>query len=421
MSITSLQPATEGPAIRFRVAADEPEWTVYGLPLTNEGLRRRIGSALRRAGGLGLSDVELPLEKLHDFKVARESLENVRNGLSELASTSPDTASFPRIVALLAEVQGLTLEVAESRVRRQRDRHEQLQAALTRLRSARSVAQLIELTPIELCRGGFDRALLSRVEDSRWYVQSCHVEGDPEWAAEIVRVSREQQEALCPALAETEMVRRRRPIIVHDARASDAANRAIAMATRSRSYVAAPIIVEDRVIGFLHADCHGQRRHVDGDDRDAVWLFAQAFGETFQRIELRERLDGLRDRLEWITGSIAAAVAQTVNQQTELSPAAPAERRPSPGAVVPRRSFTDARLESLLTPRELDVLRMMAAGETNAGIADRLVISEGTVKSHVKHILKKLRAVNRAEAVARFMRIVYTSEQRRRLAAAEAS
>jgi DNA-binding NarL/FixJ family response regulator len=62
----------------------------------------------------------------------------------------------------------------------------------------------------------------------------------------------------------------------------------------------------------------------------------------------------------------------------------------------------------------------MAAGETNVGIAAKLVISEGTVKSHVKHILRKLRAVNRAEAVARFMRVVHASDQRQRIAAGEA-
>ena len=65
----------------------------------------------------------------------------------------------------------------------------------------------------------------------------------------------------------------------------------------------------------------------------------------------------------------------------------------------------DNRLESLLTPRELDVIRLMALGETNGGIARRLVVSEGTVKSHVKHILRKLRASNRAEAVSRYVRL----------------
>jgi DNA-binding NarL/FixJ family response regulator len=51
------------------------------------------------------------------------------------------------------------------------------------------------------------------------------------------------------------------------------------------------------------------------------------------------------------------------------------------------------------------VLRLMAAGETNGGIADRLVISHGTAKTHVKHILRKLRASNRAEAVSRYLQI----------------
>jgi len=46
------------------------------------------------------------------------------------------------------------------------------------------------------------------------------------------------------------------------------------------------------------------------------------------------------------------------------------------------------------------VLKLMAAGDTNARIASKLIISEGTVKSHVKHILRKLCAANRAEAVS---------------------
>ncbi len=58
---------------------------------------------------------------------------------------------------------------------------------------------------------------------------------------------------------------------------------------------------------------------------------------------------------------------------------------------------------SLLSPREIDVIDLIAAGETNAGIATRLLISESTVKSHVKHILRKLDASHRAEAVSRYL------------------
>jgi DNA-binding NarL/FixJ family response regulator len=61
-------------------------------------------------------------------------------------------------------------------------------------------------------------------------------------------------------------------------------------------------------------------------------------------------------------------------------------------------------VESALTPRQLEVLRLMGDGRTNAAIASRLTISEDTAKSHVKQILRKLGAANRAEAVSLFLR-----------------
>ena len=54
-----------------------------------------------------------------------------------------------------------------------------------------------------------------------------------------------------------------------------------------------------------------------------------------------------------------------------------------------------------LTSRELEVLRRMAAGRSNQGIARELVVTLNTVKKHVGHILGKLGAGNRTEAVAR--------------------
>ena len=53
-----------------------------------------------------------------------------------------------------------------------------------------------------------------------------------------------------------------------------------------------------------------------------------------------------------------------------------------------------------LTARELEVLQLLAAGQTNRQIADRLVVTERTVKFHVSSILAKLGAANRTEAVA---------------------
>jgi NarL family two-component system response regulator LiaR len=52
-----------------------------------------------------------------------------------------------------------------------------------------------------------------------------------------------------------------------------------------------------------------------------------------------------------------------------------------------------------LTEREIEVLRLMARGLTNQAIADRLNISEWTVRTHVRNILEKLALANRTEAV----------------------
>jgi two-component system NarL family response regulator len=53
-----------------------------------------------------------------------------------------------------------------------------------------------------------------------------------------------------------------------------------------------------------------------------------------------------------------------------------------------------------LSARERDVLELLAEGLRNREIAERLVIGEATVKTHVRHVLEKLRFRNRAEAAA---------------------
>ncbi|MFW6079014.1 MAG: response regulator transcription factor, partial [Gemmatimonadota bacterium] len=53
-----------------------------------------------------------------------------------------------------------------------------------------------------------------------------------------------------------------------------------------------------------------------------------------------------------------------------------------------------------LTPRELEVLRLVAAGKTNRAIAEELYISERTVERHVSNIFGKLRVSSRSAATA---------------------
>jgi predicted ATPase/DNA-binding NarL/FixJ family response regulator len=72
-----------------------------------------------------------------------------------------------------------------------------------------------------------------------------------------------------------------------------------------------------------------------------------------------------------------------------------------PSAAVPVRADAPSLLVEPLTPREQDVLRLLAAGCSNPEIAAHLVVSVGTVKSHTAQIFGKLAVHNRTQAVNR--------------------
>lgn len=96
--------------------------------------------------------------------------------------------------------------------------------------------------------------------------------------------------------------------------------------------------------------------------------------------------------------SLGAAVRAVGQQLVALDPAL-AE------AVLPSRDPLSWPVVEELTPRESEVLQLMAEGLSNRSIAARLGISEHTVHFHVNGILSKLRAQSRTEAVVRATRL----------------
>jgi DNA-binding NarL/FixJ family response regulator len=98
--------------------------------------------------------------------------------------------------------------------------------------------------------------------------------------------------------------------------------------------------------------------------------------------------------------AVAAARAAAVGLVAVLREAAPALA----SAESARTWRVDEDRSPHLSPREREVLRLLAAGTGNKGIALRLAISEHTVKFHVASILAKLRASSRTEAVTEGIR-----------------
>lgn len=125
------------------------------------------------------------------------------------------------------------------------------------------------------------------------------------------------------------------------------------------------------------------------DDADAASL-AAAFGAGVRGLLPRDA------RPHEIVAAVIAAAAGLVTVTTELF----AALRSAPTATAPPRlGRADGAADTPLTPRELEVLRMIADGLGNKQIAARLAISEHTVKFHVGSVFAKTRASTRAEAV----------------------
>ena len=67
-------------------------------------------------------------------------------------------------------------------------------------------------------------------------------------------------------------------------------------------------------------------------------------------------------------------------------------------ALMP--AFLTGKSDEMLTPREREILQLLADGMSNSDVAAKLFISQETVKCHVRHILTKLEADTRTHAVA---------------------
>jgi DNA-binding NarL/FixJ family response regulator len=96
---------------------------------------------------------------------------------------------------------------------------------------------------------------------------------------------------------------------------------------------------------------------------------------------------------------IARAVHAAAAHQSLLDPVVQAKLLEAVGAAAPAPAATPRQLPDDLTPREAEVLSLIARGLSNREIAAHLVVSEATVKTHVNHVFAKIGARDRAQAV----------------------
>ncbi|MGQ4600934.1 LuxR C-terminal-related transcriptional regulator [Nocardia sp. R6R-6] len=118
---------------------------------------------------------------------------------------------------------------------------------------------------------------------------------------------------------------------------------------------------------------------------DSVTMLAEVLGVCFARLGLATRRTRQVNLLRTSTRSWAEDIETPSRTELSTTPA-----HAGPPLVEP------------LTDREIDVLRLILTGASNSVIAEELVITIDTVKSHVKRVLRKLGAGNRAELIAQY-------------------
>jgi DNA-binding CsgD family transcriptional regulator len=366
----------------------------------DDELDARVATAMEHVAGVLSAPSSEVLPKVADFHSAhREVEEALRAVVDELRDGHAGRAG---LWSTLIELHQVQRELVEQRLVQRLEALERVRAALGRLRELGPVSEILRHSAAELSdSAGLDRVLVSQVKDSLLLPVHAHFRADPDGAQAAVDALRETPLGLEYPVVETELMRRRRATIVQSG--ANRRSRAPIPVGEALSYVAAPIVLDGTAIGFFHG-AHVDR-HVESLERDAVWAFAEGFAQVFERAVLRRRVREqrrqLRELVAW-TDAMAADLSEGAIALEVEGEAAAAAARP---AALPATDVDGSRLAELLTRRELDVLRLMARGDSNKAIATELVVSEGTVKFHVKNILRKLRAANRVEAASRYLQL----------------
>lgn len=289
--------------------------------------------------------------------------------------------------------------------------------ALARVRSAETPEDVLGVAARELCAEGlFDRVLMSSVRGSTWCPEGLYRTESRESGIVIREPIGQLRIPLASPLVEAEVVRRRLPALVQDAQDEPRTYRPLITRTGSREYVVAPVLASAAVIGLLHADVVSGDRVLSALDRDLLRVYAEGVGLAYERAGLLRRLERQRMQVAQVCSAAAdlvtaPPVGAALQSRMAVSTAA-GFRDPAPRdrGAEPRES---SRL-SRLTGREREVLALLASGATNAQLADQLTVAESTVKSHVKHILHKLGAGNRAAAIACYLREHRSDDRRTR-------
>ena len=324
-------------------------------------------------------------------------LDELRERLERRIAEFPErTAELAATSELLISILRLQCELLDHDLSRRAGCLSEIRNAVGHLRGL-SPCEMVYAAPVVLSREfGFARAMISTVRGSVWMPQHLYIEdeeADPQSQPFLDYVARAHIQ-LADAPLETELIRKRCGAFVPSPRDDKRTFKEIVDVSGCFGYIAAPITVQGRAIGMLHADRPKPDGVVTMAHLDQLEAFAECLAVAFECAVLEEKAAQQRVEVDKLCANVDELLRRSARTSLWSLPDA------TPGKRHDAYHRRDQPAVPSLTCREREIMSYVATGATNGQIARCLVISEGTVKSHLKHIAKKLNTSSRAAAVA---------------------
>jgi DNA-binding CsgD family transcriptional regulator/GAF domain-containing protein len=335
-----------------------------------------------------------PPSDLSPTAVGRQ-LDDLRQRLEQRIALSSDPTDDSATAELLISVMRVQCELLDADLSRRMRCLTEIRNALSELRGL-SPREMIYAAPVVLSREfGFARTLISTVRGSVWLPQHLHIEdeGADPYSRPFLEFVHGAHIQLADAPLETELIRKRCGAFVPSPKDDKRTFKEIVNVSGCCGYIAAPITVGGRAIGMLHADRPEPDGVVTMDHLDQLEAFAECLALAFESAVLEEKAAQQHNEVENLCANVDELLRRSARPALwPLSGAKPGRHHANYHRDQPDLPA--------LTAREREIMSYVATGATNGQIARCLVISEGTVKSHLKHIARKLKTSSRAAAVA---------------------
>lgn len=276
-----------------------------------------------------------------------------------------------------------------------------LPALQRRLHGCATVGQLLAEASSEgarLC--GFTRGVVLSVVEG--HLSSNGMSAIPDPVSDALRRRCQAEPIVLTARSEeAEVIRRAEGSRRERASEGSVVKRALGL----EEYVLAAVVPESHAVALVVLD--RAEPAVTEEDRAIADLFAHLLGLAVIRVVLRLRMHELSAEIRHLTASAHALMHEA--QEAPIALTSDLGQGPV-FTTAGQRAMLPSRLGELLNAREREIAALMVEGRSNREIGEELHLAPDTVKAHVARLVRKLRASNRVEAVARYMELLRSAE-----------